>query len=138
MGRRIFDNLQKALGYIFAVHANCRFVAYSRVLCRFSPYSLAGTHCILELIIDPSCSIIFEAEKKEKNVMSRPPKDINEPFLVPVNLFKLYARCLSFVGYFADLFRRIKIGYEEKGRAFTFVALIASNITIILSIALGI
>ncbi len=49
----------------------------------------------LELIIDPACSIIFEAEKEEKNVMSRPPKDINEPFF---GINKILLGCFQGIG----------------------------------------
>jgi Ca2+-transporting ATPase len=89
----------------------------------------------LELIIDPACSIIFEAEKEEKNVMSRPPKDIDEPFF---GAKKILLSCLQGVGillvclviYFVSL----NMGYVEKeARTFTFVALIVSNIAVILS-----
>ena len=136
MGRRIFDNLQKALGYIFAVHVPIAGLSLIPVFFADFPLILWPVHIVfLELIIDPSCSIIFEAEKEEKNVMSRPPKDINEPFF---GAGKIFLSCMQGVGallvtlliYFVGL----KIGYEEKEvRAFTFVALIASNIAIILS-----
>jgi len=81
MGRRIFDNLQKALGYIFAIHVPIAGLSLIPVFFAGMPLILWPVHIVfLELIIDPACSIIFEAEQEEKNVMSRPPKDINEPF----------------------------------------------------------
>ncbi len=81
MGRRIFDNLQKALGYIFAIHVPIAGLSLFPVFFSNLPLILWPVHIVfLELIIDPACSIIFEAEKEEKNVMNRPPKDINEPF----------------------------------------------------------
>jgi Ca2+-transporting ATPase len=136
MGRRIFDNLQKALGYIFAIHVPIAGLSLIPVLSANLPLILWPVHIVfLELIIDPACSIIFEAEKEEKNVMSRPPKDIDEPFF---GANKILLSCLQGVGillvclviYFVSL----NMGYPEKeARTFTFVALIVSNIAVILS-----
>jgi Ca2+-transporting ATPase len=136
MGRRIFDNLQKALGYIFAIHVPIAGLSLIPVLFAKLPLILWPVHIVfLELIIDPACSIIFEAEKEEKNVMSRPPKDINEPFF---GAMKIFLSCMQGVGillmtllvYFIGL----NMGYEEKAiRALTFVTLIASNIAVIIS-----
>jgi P-type Ca2+ transporter type 2C len=135
MGRRIFDNLQKALGYIFAVHVPIAGLSLIPVFFANFPLILWPVHIVfLELIIDPSCSIIFEAEKEEANVMNRPPKDINEPFF---GAKKIFLSCMQGVGilivtlliYFVGL----KMGYEEKEvRTLTFVTLIVSNIAVIL------
>jgi Ca2+-transporting ATPase len=79
--------------------------------------------------------MIFEAEKEERNVMSRPPKDINEPFF---GARKIIFSCMQGVGiliisllvYFIGL----KIGTTEKSvRTLTFVTLIVANIAVILS-----
>ncbi len=81
MGRRIFDNLQKAFGYIFAIHVPIAGLSLIPILLGNFPLILWPVHIVfLELIIDPACSIIFEGEKEEKNAMSRPPKRIDEPF----------------------------------------------------------
>jgi Ca2+-transporting ATPase len=136
MGRRIFDNLQKALGYIFAIHVPIAGLSLIPIFFANLPLIFWPVHIVfLELIIDPACSIIFEAEKEEKNVMSRPPKDINEPFF---GAKKIFLSCMQGVGillmtllvYFIGL----NMGYEEKAiRALTFVTLIASNIAVIIS-----
>jgi Ca2+-transporting ATPase len=136
MGRKIFDNLQKALGYIFAIHVPIAGLSLIPVLFADLPLILWPVHIVfLELIIDPACSMIFEAEKEEKNVMSRPPKQINEPFF---GAGKILFSCMQGVGiliisllvYFIGL----KIGYSENSvRTLTFVTLIVSNIAVILS-----
>jgi Ca2+-transporting ATPase len=136
MGRKIFDNLQKALGYIFAIHVPIAGLSLIPVLFSDLPLILWPVHIVfLELIIDPACSMIFEAEKEEKNVMSRPPKEINEPFF---GARKIFFSCMQGIGiliisllvYFIGL----KMGYTEKGvRTLTFVTLIAANIAVILS-----
>jgi len=136
MGRRIFDNLQKALGYIFAIHVPIAGLSLIPVLSANLPLILWPVHIVfLELIIDPACSIIFEAEKEEKNVMSRPPKEIDEPFF---GAKKILLSCSQGIGilliclliYFVSL----NMDYPEKeARTFTFVTLIVSNIAVILS-----
>ena len=136
MGRRIFDNLQKALSYIFAIHVPIAGLSLIPVLFADLPLILWPVHIVfLELIIDPACSIIFEAEREEKNVMSRPPKKIDEPFF---GAKKIFISCSQGLGIllitFAIYFVGLKLGYSEKAvRAMTFVALIASNIAVILS-----
>ncbi|NDP22452.1 MAG: cation-translocating P-type ATPase [Paludibacter sp.] len=136
MGRRIFDNLQKALGYIFAIHVPIAGLSLIPVLFSDLPLILWPVHIVfLELIIDPACSIIFEAEKEEKNVMTRPPKDINEPFF---GINKILLSCMQGVGILviclAVYFFGLQFGYTEKAvRTMTFVTLIVSNIGVILS-----
>ncbi len=136
MGRRIFDNLQKALGYIFAIHVPIAGLSLIPVLFADLPLILWPVHIVfLELIIDPACSIIFEAEPEEKNVMTRPPKDIKEPFF---GAKKIFLSCMQGVGILIIgllvYFIGYKLGYSEKAvRTFTFISLIASNIAVILS-----
>jgi len=136
MGRRIFDNLQKALGYIFAIHVPIAGLSLIPVFVADWPLMLWPVHIVfLELIIDPACSIIFEAEKEEKNVMSRPPKDINEPFF---GAKKIWLSCSQGIGIlaivFAVYFFGLKMGYSEhEDRALAFTTLIAANIAVILS-----
>ncbi len=136
MGRRIFDNLQKALGYIFAVHVPIAGLSLIPVFFADLPLILWPVHIVfLELIIDPACSIIFEAEKEEANVMKRPPKEIGEPFFGGK---KIFLSCMQGIGVLVITlliyFFGLRMGYQEKEvRTFTFIALIASNIAIILS-----
>lgn len=136
MGRRIFDNLQKALGYIFAIHVPIAGLSLIPVLFADLPLILWPVHIVfLELIIDPACSIVFEAEKAEANVMSRPPKDINEPFF---GIKKIMLSCTQGLGILVICllvyFIGFKMGYSEKAvRTLTFITLIASNIAVILS-----
>jgi len=136
MGRRIFDNLQKALGYIFAIHVPIAGLSLIPVFFADWPLLLWPVHIVfLELIIDPACSIIFEAEQEEKNVMNRPPKDINEPFF---GAKKIWLSCSQGIGIlvmvFAVYFFGLRMNYsEQEVRALAFTTLIAANIAVILS-----
>lgn len=136
MGRKIFDNLQKALGYIFAIHVPIAGLSLIPVFFSGLPLILWPVHIVfLELIIDPACSIIFEGEKEETNVMSRHPRSINEPFFGAKKIWLCCAQGLgiliiTLLVYFIGL----RMGYSEKEvRTLTFVTLIVSNIAVIIS-----
>ena len=76
LGRRIFDNIKKAIAFIFAVHVPIAGLSLLPVFFPGWPLLLLPVHIVfLELIIDPSCSLIFEAEEAEADVMRRPPRD---------------------------------------------------------------
>jgi len=136
MGRRIFDNLQKSFGYIFAIHVPIAGLSLLPILVSNLPIILWPVHIVfLELIIDPACSIIFEAEKEEANVMDRPPKNINQPFF---GAHKIIFSCLQGVGILAVTiaiyFGCLYLGYDVREvRAMAFTTLIVSNIAVILT-----
>lgn len=74
MGRRIYDNLRKAMGFIVAVHIPIAGLALFPLLFGL-PILLAPVHiALLEMIIDPVCSVVFEAEPDEADIMQRPPR----------------------------------------------------------------
>lgn len=74
MGRRIYDNLRKAIGFIIAVHVPVAGLALIPLLLGY-PLLLGPVHiAFLEMVIDPVCSLVFEAETAEANVMRRPPR----------------------------------------------------------------
>jgi P-type Ca2+ transporter type 2C len=74
LGRRIYDNLRKAMAYIVAVHVPIAGLALLPLLFGF-PLILTPVHiAFLEMVIDPACSIVFEAEPDESDLMSRPPR----------------------------------------------------------------
>jgi Ca2+-transporting ATPase len=74
LGRRIYDNLKKAMTYIFAVHVPIAGMSLIPVLFRL-PLVLMPLHIVfLELVIDPACSTAFESEPEHSNIMNRPPR----------------------------------------------------------------
>jgi Ca2+-transporting ATPase len=78
MGRRIYDNLKKAMTFIFSVHIPIAGMTLLPVIFGW-PLVLLPVHIVfLELIIDPACSVVFEMEDEEKDVMKRPPRDLQE------------------------------------------------------------
>ncbi len=81
LGRRIYDNLRKAMSFILAVHVPIAGLALLPLLTGlpvlFGPVHIA----FLEMIIDPVCSLVFEAEMEEGDIMQRPPRSPDEPLL---------------------------------------------------------
>jgi P-type Ca2+ transporter type 2C len=74
LGRRIYDNIRKAIAFIFAVHVPIAGLALLPLLfglpILFGPIHIA----LLEMVIDPVCALVFEAERDESDVMRRPPR----------------------------------------------------------------
>jgi Ca2+-transporting ATPase len=135
LGRRIFDNLRKAMAYILAVHVPIAGLSLIPVLFGW-PLVLLPVHVVfLELIIDPACSIAFEAEPEEPDVMSRPPRDRKEP------LFNRRTIVLSLMQGIAVLIVTLTIyGFtlnqgrgELEARSLAFVTLVIANLGLILS-----
>ncbi len=74
MGRRIYDNLRKAMGFIVAVHIPIAGLALLPLLTGM-PLLLGPIHiAFMEMIIDPVCALAFETEREERDIMKRPPR----------------------------------------------------------------
>ncbi|PUE33847.1 cation-translocating P-type ATPase [Limnohabitans sp. Jir72] len=75
VGRRIFGNLQKSMRYIFAIHIPIAGIALAPMVMNWPALMLPLHVALLELVIDPACSIAFENEPADADVMQRPPRD---------------------------------------------------------------
>lgn len=83
-GRRIYDNIRKAVGYVFTIHIPIAFASLLAPLLGIAPASLflLPLHVVLlELIIDPTCSIVLERQPSERDIMHRKPRDPKEKLL---------------------------------------------------------
>ena len=133
MGRRIYDNLKKAMAYIISVHVPIAGMSLAPVLLGW-PLILLPVHIVfLELIIDPACSIVFEAEEEEADIMERPPRapsdrllDRGTISLALVQGFVVLAVVLAI--YFAAVSRDLG---EPATRTLTFVTIVIANIALI-------
>ena len=135
MGRRIFDNIRKAIAYILAIHVPIAGMLIIPVLFHWPLVLLPAHIAFLELIIDPACSIVFEAEPPENDVMNRPPRNSREPLFsrqtVVVSLMQgLFVLCVV-LGVF--LFSVNRGDREPEVRALTFTTLIIANLALILT-----
>ena len=135
LGRRIFDNLRKALSYIFAIHVPIAGLAIIPLLVGW-PIVLFPIHILfLEFVIDPACSIVFEAEPEGEDIMDRPPRDPDAPLfgLHEVTFGILQGLCGlgACVGAYALALRGG--GPESEARAVAFVVLVGVNVVLVLS-----
>ncbi|MDQ5871242.1 MAG: cation-translocating P-type ATPase [Acidobacteriota bacterium] len=135
MGRRIFDNLRNAAAYVFAIHVPIAGMSLLPVLLGW-PLVLMPVHIVfLELIIDPACSLVFEAEPEEDDVMRRPPRRADEPLfsrrIVTLALLQGAGVLAVVLTVFAIALRRGQ-GAED-ARTLAFTTLIVSNLALILT-----
>ncbi len=135
LGRRIFDNLRKAMAYLIAIHIPIAGMSLIPVLFKL-PLVLLPVHvAFLHLIIDPACSIVLEAEPAEATVMNRPPRNPKEPLFGKKTLS---LAVLQGGGILAIVLAIFAIAlYRKQGefdaRALTFTTLILANLGLILS-----
>jgi P-type Ca2+ transporter type 2C len=134
LGRGIFDNLRKAMAYIFAVHIPIAGLSLIPLLLGWPPV-FAPVHIVfLEMIINPACSIAFEAEPAEHGIMQRPPRNPQEPLFGAGTLLLSLAQ-----GAFVLFSTLVVLGYalhngtsETEARALTFSTLVIGNLGLIL------
>ncbi|MDO9294617.1 cation-translocating P-type ATPase, partial [Bradyrhizobium sp.] len=133
LGRRIYDNLRKAMGFIFAVHVPIAGLALLPLLFGlpiiFGPIHIA----FLEMIIDPVCSLVFEAETEEDDVMSRPPRPPDQPlFSGSLIGWSLVQGTLAFAVVAVIYVTALKHGMPEaEVRALTFFSLVLAIVSLI-------
>jgi P-type Ca2+ transporter type 2C len=135
MGRRIFDNLKKAMAYIFAVHVPIAGMSLLPVLFGW-PLVLLPVHIVfLELIIDPACSVVFEAEPEERNVMERPPRDPGTSVfgMNAIGVSLLQGLCVLIIVIAVFTISLYRGQGEADARTLTFCTLIISNLGLILT-----
>ncbi|MGC1455381.1 MAG: cation-translocating P-type ATPase [Nitrospirota bacterium] len=133
MGRRIFDNLKKAVAYIFAVHVPIAGMSLIPVLFKW-PLLLLPVHIVfLELIIDPACSVVFEAEPEEADVMTRPPRRPDAPLFGKRTVILSLLQGMSVLAMLLLVYIiSLKRGQSEiDSRALTFTTLIIANLGLI-------
>ena len=134
LGRRIYDNIKKAITFTLAVHVPIAGLSIAPIFVPGLPLLLLPVHiAFLELIIDPSCSLIFEAEEAEADIMSRRPRSASERLFTGravatavLQGFSVLAVCLAIV-----FLARPGHG-PDAARALSFAALVVSFLMIIL------
>jgi P-type Ca2+ transporter type 2C len=135
LGRRIFENLKKAISYIFSVHIPIAGLALFPVLFNLPLVLLPAHIAFLELIIDPACSTVFEAEPEEKNIMKRPPRNMQERLFGKKSVTLSLLQGLSMLaGVVIVLLYALNLGKgEDEARTLTFATLVIANLTLIVA-----
>jgi P-type Ca2+ transporter type 2C len=130
LGRRIYDNLRKAIGFIFAVHVPIAGLALLPLLFGL-PIILGPIHiAFLEMLMDPICSLAFEAETEEDDVMRRPPHAPDAPlFSMPLIVWSVLQGAIAFILVAAIFVIATRRGMPEaEVRSLTFFALVMATI----------
>jgi len=135
LGRRIFDNLKKAIAFVIAAHFPIVGLSLVPVMLGW-PLILLPVHILfLQLIIDPACSIVFEAESEESDIMRRPPRAPDAPLfdrstitlglVQGLGLFLIVLTIFSVSLYRGD--------GAEHARTVTFTALVLASLGLIVT-----
>ncbi len=133
LGRRIYDNLRKAMSFILAVHVPIAGLALIPLAfgmpLLFGPVHIA----FLEMVIDPVCSLVFEAETEEDGVMERPPRPVSERlFSTPTIIWSLLQGALVLGVVTTILFLAPGYGFDtDQVRALTFHSLVLCVVALI-------
>jgi P-type Ca2+ transporter type 2C len=133
MGRRIFDNLKKAMAFIFSVHIPIAGISLIPVLFKL-PLALLPVHVLfLELIIDPACTVVFEMEDDELDIMQRPPRKLEAPLFDRSMVLSGLIQGLGILAVVAGVYvfaLNQNLG-EGEARMFAFVSLVIGNLGLI-------
>ena len=131
-GRRIYTNIKKAIQYIISIHIPIIFtVSLPLFLGWIFPHIFTPVHVIfLELVMGPTCSIVYENEPMEKNTMKQPPRAMGDTFLSlnELGISIIQGVVITLGVLFAYQFAVQNGGDEEKTRAMVFSTLIFANI----------
>ncbi len=133
LGRRIYANLRKAMSYVLAVHVPIAGMALLPLMCGW-PLMFGPAHIVfLELIINPTCSIVFEAEHSEHDAMRRPPRDSNAPLFSAATIALCLVQGGSVLVAVALLYAWLQAtgATAPVARTMGFVALVAGNLGLI-------
>jgi Ca2+-transporting ATPase len=136
LGRRIFDNLQKAMSYIMAIHIPIIGLVLIPAFWPTIPLLLLPVHIVfMELIIDPMCSVAFESEPAERGIMDRPPRSESTRFFGWKSIGESLAKGALLLGVVLGVyfFSINEFHSENEARSITFAALILGNIFFIFS-----
>ena len=132
LGRRIFANLRKALTYVTAIHVPIAGLALLPILFGLPPVFFPMHVVLLELVVDPVCSVVFEAEPSERGVMDKPPRPAAEPLFssrqMALGALQGAIVLASVLGTYILALRRGMP--ESEARAIAFTMLVAANLSL--------
>lgn len=138
LGRRIFANLRKSLSYITAIHVPLAGLAVLPLLLGWPQFLYPMHVVLLELVIDPMCALVFEAEPSEKDSMRRPPRSPDEPLFGPRQIAMsalqgMLILCAVTLVYGWSLAN----GEDEQARGAAFLSLAIANVALAMASVYG-
>ena len=135
-GRRIFDNIQKGVSYVFGIHVYIILTALTIPLMGL-PALLLPIHIILlELVIDPTCSLVLEAMPAEPDTMQRKPRDPKRPIISGKGFLRILLKGISIYALTAGTYL-IALHYgvsTEVARTLGFSVILWSNLFQVISL----
>ncbi|MDD5673710.1 MAG: cation-translocating P-type ATPase [Chitinivibrionales bacterium] len=134
IGRRIYDNLKKAMMFILSVHIPIAGLSLIPVLFKW-PLILFPVHIVfLELIIDPACTLIFEADHEDRDVMKRKPRAIDAQLFDLATVLKCFFQGGLTLVVTIAIYLFIRHDHStEAARGLAFLTLVVCNMGMILS-----
>ncbi len=135
-GRRIYDNIRKAVGYVFSIHIPIAFASLLAPIIGIDPSSLLllPLHVVLlELLIDPTCSIVLERQPSEFDIMDRKPRNPKEKLLTSRLLIKSVIQGLViFAASFGSYYYLLSNGFASNtARSMGLVIIMLSNLFLV-------
>ena len=133
-GRRIYDNIRKAIGYVLVIHIPIAMAALLTPLLHMKALLLPIHVVLLELIIDPTCSIIFERQPAEKDLMEKPPRPSGMSLVNAGLLFKSILQGLAILAATLGSYiwlQKYHGASVEAARSFALVTLVLSNLFLV-------
>lgn len=137
-GRRIYDNIRKAIGYVLAIHIPIALASLLAPLLGIDPAALLllPIHVVLlELIIDPTCSIVLERQPAEHDIMERAPRNPNDRLLTAKSLVKSVSQGLVIFAASFGTYYTILAQYPENAplaRAMGIAVIMLANLFLVL------
>lgn len=135
LGRGIYDNLRKALSYVVAVHVAIFGMALLPLFNTGWPLVLLPIQlALLELVIDPACSVVFEAESHDPDLMNQPPRQRNEHLFAGGRLIIAVLQGVVVFAVVATIYVwSIAVGGTDgQVRSLTFATLVLANLGLIM------
>jgi Ca2+-transporting ATPase len=134
LGRRIFANLRRAMTYITAIHVPVAGLALLPILLSMPPLLYPMHLVILELLLDPLCTLVFEGQPSEREAMKAPPRGRNEPLFGARQIaFAAVQGAVLLAAVFGFYWWLVGIQPERIARAAAFVALVSGHLTLALA-----
>ena len=134
LGRRIYENIRNAMRYLVSVHVPIAGISFLPLAFGW-PLVLYPVHVVfLEFVIDPACSVVFEAESSERGAMERPPRDPRAAlFGARMLATSLLLGATLLAAVFAAYAWAVAAGHSDaEARAVAFAAIVFGNLALIL------
>ena len=133
-GRRIYDNIKKAVGYIFVIHIPIALSSLFAPLIGIPPSSLMllPLHIVLlELVIDPTCSIVLERQPAEANIMNRKPRNVKSNIVSKKLLIKSFIQGLVIFASSFGTYYTLQSTNPELARTMGLLIIIIGNLFLV-------